>query len=164
MKVNSIFFLLIVIIMSLTGCSSNTQDLKASNPVSTVSTQKGDETSAEINKLPALLPTIDDTKNSEDITFTNGYKSEMVENEKYYIVEVGASKSDPKQGVAIIKSISKDGTKTIKEDKILTPEKHGSIKIDSNSINDFNMRVMAEDGFTWILNVFDGFRSETQKK
>lgn len=162
MKLNSISLVLIIVIVSLTGCSSNTQDLKASNPVSTASTQKANNTSTENNKLPVLLPTIDDAKNSKDITFTNGYKSDLVENEKYYIVEVGALESDPKQGVAIIKSISKDATKTIKEDKLLTPEKHGSIKIDS--INAFNMGVTAEDGFKWILNVFDGFRSEAQKK
>ncbi|MDV3427283.1 MAG: hypothetical protein LIR50_09375 [Bacillota bacterium] len=116
----------------------------------------------ENNDLPILLPTIDDVENSKEITFTNGYRSNLItEGESYYIIiEVGALKSNPKQGVAIIKTINKDGTKILKEEKLLTPEKHGSIKIDG--INAFNMGITAKDGYKWILNVFDGFRTIPQ--
>ena len=114
----------------------------------------------ENNELPILLPTINDIKNSEEIVFTNGYKSNMAEDETYIIVEVGALKNNPKQGAAIIKTTNKDGTKILKEEKLLTPEKHGPIKI--NGINAYNMDVTAEDGYKWILNVYDGFRQVPQ--
>jgi len=157
MKVTSIFLVTIALIVSLTGCSVKKQDLKTSSQVPDINTPKADDTIKENNELPILLSTIDDAKNSKEITFTNGYKSNLMpEGERYYIVEAGALKSDPKQGVAIIKTTNKDGTKILKEEKLLTPGKHGSIKIDG--INAFNMGVTAEDGYKWILNVYDGFR------
>ncbi|MDF2519693.1 MAG: hypothetical protein K0R84_321 [Clostridia bacterium] len=152
MRLDSIFLMIIVVIVSLTGCTADKQDSKASIPAPAVDIGN--------NNLPALLPTIDDAEYSEEIAFTNGYKSNLIEDERYIIVEAGALKNDPKQGVAIIKTINKDGT-IIKEEKLLTPEKHGSIKIDS--INAFNMEVTAEDGFKWILNVYDGFRTKAQQ-
>jgi len=66
-------------------------------------------------------------------------------------------KSDSKQGVAIVKSVNKDGKKVIEEKKYLTPEKHGAIKVDS--FNAFNLIVKAEDGYIWIFNPFDGIRT-----
>ncbi|MFA6939568.1 MAG: hypothetical protein WCQ54_01085 [Clostridiaceae bacterium] len=157
MKSNSIFLVVIALIVSLTGCSVNKQNLKASNQVPNTNTPKVDNTIKENNELPILLSTIDDAKNGKEIIFTNGYKSNLMpEGEKYYIVEAGALKSDPKQGLAIIKTTNKDGTKILTEKKLLTPQKHGSIKIDG--INAFNMDVTAKDGYKWMLNVYDGFR------
>lgn len=162
MKSNSIFLVMITLIVSLTGCSVNKQNLQANKQILNTNTKKTDNEIAENNELPILLPTINDAKNSKEIIFTNGYKSNLIpEDQSYIIVEVGALKNDSKQGVAIIKTTNKDGTKILSEKKILTPEKHGSIKIDE--INAFNMGVTAKDGYKWILNVFDGFRAIPQE-
>lgn len=130
-------------------------------PNNSTSTSSNNEQYNLTSELPSLLFQIDDIQNSKDIDFTNGWKSNLIENERYIIVEVGSLKSDSKQGVAIVKSVSKDGNKVISEKKYLTPEKYGAIKIDS--FNAYNLGITAEDGYELILNTFDGFRTVVQQ-
>lgn len=154
---------IIILIVNLTGCSVKKQNIQTNKQVPNANTQKTDNDITENNELPVLLTTIDDTKNSKEIIFTNGYKSGLVEDGTCYIIaELGALKSDPKQGAAIIKTINKDGTKILNEKVLLTPEKHGSIKADGIGADSFGMSVTAEDGYKWILNVCDGFRITSQ--
>ena len=96
----------------------------------------------------------------KNIEFTNGWKSELIEDERFIIVQVGSLKSDSKQGVAIVGKQGKDSDKIVIEKKFLTPSKHGAIKIED--FNAFNLSVVAQDGYKWIFNVFDGFREITQ--
>jgi|GEM_PF-3642510 len=165
MKLNSIFLVIIVAIFSLTGCSVNKQPVKQVSDTNTTksdNTNKKDNTLTDKNDSPILLSTIDDAKNSTDFNFTNGYKSKLLDGSVYIIVEVGALKADSKQGIAIIKQVKKDVTGPIREQKLLTPEKHGSIKVDT--INGDNMIVVAEDAFSWTLNAYTGFTIEPQKE
>lgn len=97
---------------------------------------------------------------NKDINFTNGWKSDLIEGERFIIVEFGSLKSDSKQGVAIVSEQSKDNGKIIYKNKYLTPSKHGTIKVEN--FNAFNLGVTAEDGYKWIFNVFDGFREISQ--
>lgn len=108
-------------------------------------------------------PVIFENVNSQldkDIKFTNGWKSELIEGERFIIVQVGSLKADPAQGVAFVGQQSKDGNKFVTGGKILTPSKHGTIKI--KNFNSFNLGVVAEDGYEWIFNVFDGFHEIPQ--
>lgn len=110
---------------------------------------------------PSLLTQIDDPQNSKDINFTNGYQSNIVENEYYYVAELGSLKKDSKQGIAVIKKMSIKDNKIIKEERLLTPEKHGAIS--TTVYNAFNISVKTDDGYEWILNIFDGFRTVVQE-
>jgi beta-lactamase regulating signal transducer with metallopeptidase domain len=67
-------------------------------------------------------------------------------------VVCGALKSDPKQGVAVV--IWNSGAST---QRYLTPEKHGAITSTGNGAKDDVIGVVAEDGYTWIFNMYNGF-------
>lgn len=149
LSIVSLIIIGFVVLIIERGMSSNSTSTPANNEQYNLTSE-----------LPSLLSQIDDIQNSKDIDFTNGWKSNLIENERYIIVEVGSIKSDSKQGVAIVKNVSKDGSKVISEKKYLTPEKHGSIKIDS--FNAYNLGITAEDGYKLILNTFDGFRIVVQ--
>lgn len=102
-----------------------------------------------------------------DIEFTNGWRSPLVdvdengEGGKYIIVQVGSLKSDPEQGVAVVCHQNKGSDQYIIDEKFLTPGKHGAIKINGLGAKDFTMSVVAEDGYTWIFNIYNGFYVES---
>lgn len=98
-----------------------------------------------------------------DVEFTNGWRSPLVDpNEngaggKSIIAQVGALKSDPEQGVAVVCHQNKDSDQYVIDEQFLTPSKHGAIKIESLGAKDFTMSVVAEDGYKWIFNIYNGF-------
>lgn len=102
-----------------------------------------------------------------DVDFTNGWRSPLVdvdengEGGKYIIVQVGSMKNDPEQGVAVVYHQNKDSDQYMIDEKFLTPSKHGAIKIKNLGAKDFTMSVVAEDGYTWIFNIYDGFYVES---
>jgi len=108
---------------------------------------------------PGIIEKVDNQLD-KDIEFTNGWKSELIEDERFIIVQVGSLKSDSKQRVAVVGKQSKDSDKSVIEKKFLTPSEHGAIKIED--FNAFNLSVVAQDGHKWIFNVFDGFREISQ--
>lgn len=110
------------------------------------------------------VPTIFEDVNNQldrDVEFTNGWRSPLVEPDvnggKYIIVQVGSLKSDPEQGVAVVCHQNKDSTQYVIDDTFLTSTKHGAIKIESLGAKGFNMSVVADDGYKWIFNVYNGF-------
>lgn len=120
-------------------------------------------TGSDIN---SVTPGIFENVNHEldaDIEFTNGWRSPLVDADengavgKYIIVQAGSLKSDPKQGVAVVCHQNKDSDQYIIDEKFLTPGKHGAIKIKSPGAKDFTMSVVAEDGYEWILNIYNGY-------
>ncbi len=107
--------------------------------------------------LPSIISEIHDEKNSKDVNFTNGYQFDAGTVNSYHVVEFGALKENPKQGVAVIKQISIKNDKILSEERVLMPEKHGAIR--ATDCNAYNISVVAEDGEdSWIFNVYDGFR------
>ncbi len=102
-------------------------------------------------------------KINKDVEFTNGWKSSLVDMDKkdaggkYWFVQVGSLKSDPRQGIAIVFHRDKDSNKDVVDKEFLTPSKHGAIKIESPGAKDFTMSVVAEDGYKWIFNIYNGF-------
>ena len=112
------------------------------------------------------VPTIIENVNSQldrDVEFTNGWRSPLVDADenggKYIIVQVGSLKSDPEQGVAVVCHQSKDSEQYVIDDKFLTPNKHGAIIIESLGAKDFNMSVVAADGYKWIFDIYNGFQA-----
>ncbi len=102
-----------------------------------------------------------------DIEFTNGWRSSLVdvdengEDGKYIIVQAGSLKSDPEQGVAVVCHQNKGSDQYIIDERFLTPGKHGAIKIQSLGAKDFTMSVVAEDSYTWLFNIYNGFSAES---
>ena len=98
-----------------------------------------------------------------DVEFTNGWRSPLFDLDEngtggqFIIVQVGSLKSDPEQGVAVVCRQNKDSEQYVIDDKFLTPSKHGAIKIESLGAKDFTMSVVAEDGYEWIFNIYNGF-------
>jgi len=148
----------------------------AKYPVTLIITKQGDqwlisgvtildESDTELNTAdnkPAILETVNEQLDT-DVAFTNGWRSALVERDvnggKYIIVQVGSLKSDPEQGVAVVCHQNKDSEQYVIDDQFLTPSKHGAIKIESLGAKGFNMSVVAEDGYTWIFNVYNGFQA-----
>lgn len=76
----------------------------------------------------------------------------------------GSLKNDSKQGVAVVIWNSKNSNTEPK--RYLTPEKHGAIKADvldtAKSAKEDIFSVTAEDGYTWLFNLYNGFGSGHQ--
>jgi hypothetical protein len=83
------------------------------------------------------------------------------EDGKYIIVQAGSLKSDPEQGVAVVCHQNKGSDQYIIDERFLTPGKHGAIKIQSLGDKDFTMSVVAEDSYTWLFNIYNGFSAES---
>lgn len=109
---------------------------------------------------PRIFESTNGQLDNSDIEFTNGWRSELIEGDRFIVVQVGSLKNDLEQGVAVVWEQNKDSGKLISEKKYLTPSKHGAIKI--TDFNAFNLSVVSDDGNTWIFNIFDGFREITQ--
>ena len=109
---------------------------------------------------PGIFESTNDQLDNNDIEFTSGWRSELIEGDRFIVVQVGSLKSDLKQGVAIVWEQNRNSGRFMSEKKYLTPSKHGAIKI--TDFNAFNLSVVADDGHAWIFNVFDGFREVTQ--
>ena len=107
---------------------------------------------------PTILSKIDDPINSKNVLFTNGWRSEnsIADGKDYMILEAGVLKSNLEQGVVIVKTMSDDGSITVNEKIILTPNKYGIVKAENGNGN--NIFIVAKNGYKWIFNVFDGFR------
>ena len=109
---------------------------------------------------PDIIENVNDQLD-RDVEFTNGWRSALVEPDengrKYIIVQVGSLKSDPEQGIAVVCHQSKDSEQYVIDDQFLTPSKHGAIKIESLGAKNFNMSVVAEDGYKWIFDIYNGF-------
>jgi hypothetical protein len=107
-----------------------------------------------------IFETVNDQLDTND-KFTNGWRSSLVAPDenggKYIIVQVGSLKSDPEQGVAVVCHQNKDSEQYVIDDTFLTPTKHGAIKIESLGAKDFTMSVVADDGYKWIFNIYNGF-------
>lgn len=107
-----------------------------------------------------IFETVNDQLNI-DVKFTNGWRSSLVSPDenggKYIIVQVGSLKSDPEQGVAVVAHQNKDNKQYVVDDTFLTPTKHGAINIESPGAKDFTMSVVADDGYKWIFNIYNGF-------
>ena len=76
----------------------------------------------------------------------------------------GSLKSNPKQGVAVV--IWNNKNSNAKPTRYLTPGKHGAIKADvtdtaKNAKKDV-FTVVAEDGYTWLFNLYNGFENGRQ--
>lgn len=112
-----------------------------------------------VTEKAEIFESVKDLINSKDVAFTNGWRSELIE-EGRYIVEFGSLKNDPKQGIVIVKRQNRDSGKFISEKRYLTPSKHGAIKI--KDFNAFNLGVVAADGYQWIFNLWDRFREIPQ--
>lgn len=67
----------------------------------------------------------------------------------------GSLKDDPQQGVAVV--IPTGDQVDEREERVLTPERHGAIKADSLGAKSSILDVVAEDGYKWIFNVYNGF-------
>jgi hypothetical protein len=98
-----------------------------------------------------------------DVEFTNGWRSPLVDLDekgkggKFIIVQFGSLKNDREQGIAVVCHQNKDSEQYVIDDQFLTPSKHGAIKIENLGAKDFNMSVVAEDGYKWIFNIYNGF-------
>lgn len=86
-----------------------------------------------------------------DVEITN----EWISKDFGYTVLFGSLKNDPQQGVAVV--IPTGDQKDKNEQKVLTPEKHGAIKAESLGAKASILDVVAEDGYRWIFNVYNGF-------
>ena len=86
-----------------------------------------------------------------DIEITN----EWISKDFGYTVLFGSLKDDPQQGVAVV--IPTGDQKDKNEQNVLTPEKHGAIKAESLGAKASILDVVAEDGYRWIFNVYNGF-------
>ena len=92
-----------------------------------------------------------------DIIVANGWESAKAEGNRT-VVLFGALKSDPEQGVAVVLSIDpEDEGKILDRTRVLTPEKHGAIRVTTLGAKDFDMTTVAEDGYYWTFNVYNGF-------
>jgi len=89
------------------------------------------------------------------ISFTNGWKQEVPDENMIIIVEVGNLKSDPMQGIAVVQNQKAGTGEVFLEKKFLTPSKHGSIRI--TNTNNFNFNITAEDKTSFQFNVYNGF-------
>lgn len=99
--------------------------------------------------------------NGSKVNFINGWKSDIQASDEkgkfiYLIAEFGSLKSDPKQGVTIVRKVDYKSGKTITENQFLTPSKHGQIK--ATDFDAFKIGVTAKDGYKWIFDIFDGYR------
>lgn len=81
--------------------------------------------------------------------------NEWISKDFGYTVLFGSLKDDPQQGVAVVIPTGDQENKN--EQKILTPEKHGAIKAESLGAKASILDVIAEDGYKWIFNVYNGF-------
>lgn len=76
----------------------------------------------------------------------------------------GSLKNDSKQGVAVVVWNNKNSNAEPK--RYLTPEKHGAIKADvldtAKSAKEDIFSVTAEDGYTWLFNLYNGFENGHQ--
>jgi beta-lactamase regulating signal transducer with metallopeptidase domain len=86
-----------------------------------------------------------------DIAVTN----EWISKDFGYTVLFGSLKDDPQQGVAVVIPTGDQVDK--REERVLTPERHGAIKADSPGAKSSILDVVAEDGYKWIFNVYNGF-------
>jgi len=86
-----------------------------------------------------------------DIEVTN----EWISKDFGYTVLFGSMKSDPQQGIAVVIPTGDQSDKS--EHRVLTPSKHGAIKADSLGAKASILDVVAEDGYKWIFNVYNGF-------
>lgn len=89
-----------------------------------------------------------------DIEITN----EWISKDFGYTVLFGSLKDDPQQGVAVVIPTGDQEDKNVQ--KILTPEKHGAIKAESLGAKASILDVVAEDGYRWVFNVYNGFESK----
>ena len=76
----------------------------------------------------------------------------------------GSLKNDSKQGVAVVIWNKKDSD--VESTRYLTPEKHGAIKADvSDTAHESKEDIFgttAEDGYTWLFNLYNGFENGRQ--
>jgi hypothetical protein len=111
------------------------------------------ETSTENSSGAKIIDNVSaDLKSSHsDIEITNEWISE----DFGYTVLFGSLKSDPQQGIAVVIPTGEQSDKS--EHRVLTPSKHGAIKGDSLGAKASMLDVVAEDGYKWIFNVYNGF-------
>jgi len=113
-----------------------------------------------VDNKPEIFENVNNQLDS-DIEFTNGWRSALVEPDDnggtFIIVQVGSLKNDPEQGVAVVCHHYKNSDQYVIDDKFLTPSKHGTIKVESLGAKDFNMTVVAGDGYRWIFSIYNGF-------
>jgi len=55
-----------------------------------------------ISNKPGIFENANNQLDNKDIEFTNGWRSELIEGERFIVVQVGSLKSDLKQGVAVV--------------------------------------------------------------
>ena len=92
-----------------------------------------------------------------DVVVANGWESAKAEGNRT-VALLGALKSDPEQGVAVVLSIDpEDEGKILDRTRVLTPEKHGAIRVTTLGAKDFDMTAVAADGYYWTFNVYNGF-------
>ena len=109
--------------------------------------------------LPKILYTVPDGLLSADpdVAVTNGWEGAKTE-ENRTVVLLGAMKLDPEQGAAVVLSVDpEDESKILDRTRVLTPEKHGSIRVTTLGAKDFAMTAAADDGYYWTFNVYNGF-------
>ncbi len=117
----------------------------------TVLTEIGDSFYAVVG----IFDQVNDEGNAKTVNFTNGWQTGEENDSKFLVVEAGALKRNPRQGVVLVREKTADGS-DLSQKQYLTPAKHGAVRVDS--FNSFNLTLLAEDGYEWIFNVFDGFR------
>ncbi|MHB8077591.1 MAG: hypothetical protein ACYDGZ_28145 [Desulfosporosinus fructosivorans] len=152
-------YVLIVLILILSGCGSHVTS--PSNESTQVETSKPTITVG----ATGVFEPVKDTENNSTISFTNGWKQEVPDENMTIVVEVGNLKSDPRQGIVVVQNQRTGTGEVLAEKKFLTPSKHGSIKITSTNV--FNFTIEAEDKTSFLFNVYNGFASvsnEVQNK
>jgi len=144
-------YVLVVLMLILSGCGSHV--ISPAN--------KSGQTKASTPIIPAdvtgVFEPVKDDKNSSTISFTNGWKQEVPDENMIIIVEVGNLKGDPMQGIVVVQNQRTGTGEVLSEKKFQTPGKHGSIRI--TYTNNFNFTIEAEDKTSFLFNVYNGFAS-----
>lgn len=107
--------------------------------------------------VAGILDQVNDPANAQTIDFVNGWQTGEDYDSRFMLLEAGSLKRNPKQGVLIVKQQTPDGA-DLSQKQYLTPSRHGPVRV--YSFNSFNLTIRAEDGYEWIFNVFDGFRTK----
>lgn len=148
-------YVLIVLMLILSGCGSHV--ISPYNKSTQVEASKPTITAG----ATGVFEQVKDAENNSTISFTNGWKQEVPDENMTIVVEVGNLKSDPMQGIVVVQNQRTGTGEVLAEKKFLTPSKHGSIKITSTNV--FNFTIEAEDKTSFLFNVYNGFASVSNK-
>ncbi len=148
---------------SLVACDGSNMNLQVSSvpPKSSASSDVTSVVESTVSSKPNSVKEEKPTSSSVTTAYHDVNVTSQTKCGSYGTVFCGSLKSDPKQGVAVV-VWNKQNSNAVPQ-HYLTPQKHGAIKSDvtntDKSAKEDVFSVTAEDGYTWLFNLYNGFEN-----